>query len=529
MSLLAHRNRLFALAAGLLLAGCAQTPASGDRNVLHLALQDEPHTLDPAVGYDIPSWVVEHQLFAELVTFDAHGRVVPELASGWDVRDGGRRYIFHLRPDLRFSDGSPLTAHDVVYSFDRQFWPATRGTGTAFYADVVGTDAALAGKTREVTGVRAVGRDSVAFTLNRPEPAFLSELALLFTAVIPAGRGEQPGFDRHPIGAGPFRLSAWLAGQRLVLSRNPCYYRKGLPHLDGIRFDLGIGEQLATIRFERGKLDLLGYDRPLSSADFLEFWVDPRFRTRFLTAPDNSVYYVGMNTEMAPFTDVRVREAVAMAIDRQRLLKLVNGRGVVAQGILPPEVPGFSPALRGYPYDPARARALLAAAGYPHGFSTTYWCSSNGTVVKLAQAIQQDLGQVGIRITLKPLSFASYLDGITREHTAPMFSGNWSQDYPDPSDFLPPMFESSQIHPVNSVNATFFRDSEVDALLEKADGELDPVLRLALYRQAERRIVALAPVVPLYHPVRYALVQPRVHGFVLNPVWALDAVGISLR
>ncbi|HEY9856331.1 MAG TPA: ABC transporter substrate-binding protein, partial [Stenomitos sp.] len=254
----------------------------------------------------------------------------------------------------------------------------------------------------------------------------------------------------------------------------------------------------------------------------------PQWRSRFLTKPDHATYYVGMNNRIKPFDNPLVRQAVAMAIDKKRLVRLVNGRGVPARGFLPPTLPGANPQVQGAPYDPARAKALLARARYPHGFATTYWCSNAQTSLKIAQSIQYDLSRIGIQATLRPLAFPVFLSAVGREGNVPIFTGNWSQDFPDPSNFLGTIFSSRAIRPVNSLDTTFFSNAQVDRLLDTAARTMPEPSRFGLYRQTEQLILELSPVVPLFHPKRYALAQPGVKGLELHPVWPVDAERIEV-
>jgi ABC-type transport system substrate-binding protein len=224
-----------------------------------------------------------------------------------------------------------------------------------------------------------------------------------------------------------------------------------------------------------------------------------------------------------------VRQAIACAIDKQRIITLVNKRGQVAQGILPPTMPGFDPSLKGYPYDPARAKQLLAEAGFPKGFSATYYCVSNDTARKIAQAIQQDLSQVGIQLTLKALAFPTFLEAKATAGRVGISAGNWTQDFPDPSNFLTTMFHSKNIKESNSLNDSYYKNPLVDNYLNQAGAATDPAVRARYFRLAEAQIVKDAPVVPLYNPVKYQLRGERVHGYRLHPVWAMDLSGVTIE
>lgn len=523
------RPRRLPLGLSLLIVLSLAPSAWSAPGTLRLGLQDAPSTLDPAIASNVPAIAVSHWLYNGLVTFDAQARIVPELAERYQISKDGKVLTFTLRKGVRFHDGKPLTASDVAYSLTRLFWPETKSPGSSFYRAIAGSEAVLAGTTRTLAGIATPRPDTVVIRLLAPQPTFLQVLGLNYAAILPAGSGEKAGFSQAPVGTGPFRFGKAVTGQRLSFSRNPHYFKQGLPKLDGIELQLGLNEQVEAMRFERGELDAIGLLRGIGAAEYARLARDPKYQDRFVNGPDMATYYIGMNTRMAPFGDPRVRAAVAMAVDKAKIVRLVNGRGLVAQGFLPPGLPGATPDRKTHPYDPARARRLLAEAGYPKGFETTYWCSSSQTSLKVAQAIHHDLSKVGIRVTLKPLAFPTFLAGVGREKMAPIFSGNWSQDFPDASNFLGTIFSKHAIRPVRSLNTTFFEDDLTNRLLDQAAVTMEQPRRFGLYQQAERRVMEQAPVVPLYHPMRCVLARPEVSGLALHPVWPVDAERISVR
>ncbi len=519
---------LIALAlAASALVGCSG-PGSSSQAILNLGLQDPPSTLDPATAYNIPAIGVSHLMFNGLVTFDPQAKIVPDLAESWTVSPDGREYRFALREGVLFHDGSPFTSADVKYSIERVLKPATKSPGASFFRQIEGATAVSDGKADHATGISTPSTHEVVIRLEAAQPYFLQLLAMGFGSIVPDGKADAPGFEKHPIGTGPFAFEKLIAGQRISLKKNPTYFKPGEPKLDGIEVHVGLNEQVETLRFERGELDVLGVFRNIGAADYVRLSKDPKWQGQFLEAPDNSTHYLGLNTGMKPFDNPKVREAVARAIDKSKIVTLLNGRAVPAEGMLPPALPGFDPADKGYPYSPDVSRKLLAEAGYPNGFSVTYWSSNSQTVLKVAQQIQQDLSQVGIKAELKPVTFPTLLSAVSRPGNAPMFGGNWSQDYPDPSNFLPTLFHSRQIKPSHAINTTFFTDTLTDRLLDQADRQASEAERFATYRKAQARIIGQAPIVPLYHPKNVDLVQPWVKGYRIHPVWPLDPAGLEI-
>lgn len=510
-------------AAALALPACAGRPA-GDAT-FRIGLGDDLKTFDPAVGYDVPSWAAERLVFAGLVTYDAAGRVVNELAERVEASPDARAFTFRLRPGLRFHDGAPLSARDVVHTFERLLDPATRSPGAGFYADLEGAPERLKGERGAPLGVIALDDRTVRFRLARPNAIFLQLLAMPFASVVPA-HVPSGSLARAPVGAGPFKLTRWRSGLAIDLARFDGYFGPQ-PAWSGVHYELGVSESLEALKFERGWLDLIGANRNVGASEYVRLASQPTTREERLTAPDVSFNYITLNCELKPFTDVRVRRAIAMAVDKARIVRLVNGRGVPAKGILPPTMPGFDPALAGIPHDPAGAKALLAEAGYPQGFETTYYCVGSPTALKVAQALQADLAKVGVRITLKPLAFPTYLQAKATRRTVPMGSGNWSQDFPDPSNFLATMFASKNISDTNSLNDSYYSNPRVDAWLEEASRTLDAGKRVALYRKAEAAIVADAAVVPLYNPVKAQFVGPRLGNYRMHAVFGFDLTGTT--
>lgn len=510
-----------------LVAGCSPSPGSSQA-ILRLGLQDPPTTLDPAVAYNIPAIGVSHQMFNGLVTFDHEAKIAADLAETWTVSPDGREYRFTLREGVRFHDGTPLSSADVKASLERVLRPETKSPGASFYRVIEGAPEVIAGKSEHASGLQTPSPREVAIRLSAPQPYFLQLLAMGFGSVVPKAHANDPDFGKKPVGTGPFVFDRLIPGQRITLKKNPHYFKPNQPQLDGIEVLLGLNEQVETLRFERGDLDVLGVFRNIGAADYVRLSKDPKWKGQFLEAADNSIHYLGLNTGMKPFDNPKVREAVARSIDKSKLVTLLNGRAVPAQGMLPPSLPGHDPAHQGYPYSPDAARKLLAEAGYPQGFETVYWTSNSQTSLKVAQQIQQDLAQVGIRAELKPLAFPTLLAGVSRPGTAPMFGGNWSQDYPDPSNFLPTLFHSRQIKPSHSVNTTYFKDALTDRMLDEAEGLPGEAERFARYQRAQARIIAQSPVVPLYHPKNVDLVQPWLEGYRIHPVWPLDAAGLSI-
>ncbi|MCL5044559.1 MAG: ABC transporter substrate-binding protein [Deltaproteobacteria bacterium] len=502
----------------LLSGGCRRTGAvAGPANragVLHLAAADDIPTLDPALGYDTASWAFEQMIFDTLVRYSAGGvELRPDLATAWEASSDSRRFSFHLRRDARFSTGRPVTAGDVKYAVQRVLDPKTRSQGMAYFRNIEGARAFTRGRAADVRGIETPDPWTLVFRLRAPDPLFVEKLAMPFAAALARQEVERWGedFARHVVGSGPFMLQEWTGGQRIVLKRNPYYFAPSRPRLQAVAESLGVSEELQWLRFEAGELDL----GAIAPAEFPYVMKTPRLKALTKKIVTLSVNYLGMNCQMAPFDDRKVRRAFNYAINKQKLVALLNGRAMPARGVLPPGLPGYDPTIRGYPYDPAKARQLLAEARVPQSFRPVLWLRADPTTLMLGQSVQQDLALVGIALDLKPVAWGPLLEAVRQPRTVELFLFGWEADFPDPENFLAVLFSKKQW---GANNDTFYFNPQVEALLAEAAPIADREERYRLYRQAQRIIVSDAPWVFLFHPVTYVIRQPWVHGLVLNPM-----------
>ena len=514
----AKRIGAFAFAA-LLVIGCRAGPPPlelpPNAMVLRLADVDEIPTLDPASGYDTLSWTYEQAIFDTLVRYgDANIELEPDLAVRWESSPDARTFSFHLRADARFSNGQPVTSADFRYGIERVLNPATRSKGMEYYRGIAGSADFIAHRTAHVSGIETPDPWTIVFHLSAPDPIFVHMLAMPFASAIPWQVVERWGedFSSHAVGSGAFMLKEWIGGQRLVLVRNPYYFAKPLPRLDAIVESVGVNPELQWLRYEAGQIDAVTEIPP---AEFPYVMKTPRLRALTLHKTTVTTRYLGMNCQMWPFTDVRVRRALSYAIDRHKLIALMNGRGMVAHSPLPPDLPGFNPELKGYDYDPAKARALLEEAHLAGGFSFEIWMRADQTVLMLGQSIQQDLAPLGIHVELKPVAWGPFLEAIRQPHTAQSFVYGWEADFPDPENFLGTLLARSQW---GSNNDSFYYNPGFETVLHEASHEADLKQRYALYGQAEKIVIADAPWVFLYYPVTYVIRQPWVHDYVINPM-----------
>jgi ABC-type transport system substrate-binding protein len=482
--------------------------------VLHLATRDDIPTLDPVAGYDTASWAFEQMLFETLVRYSDSGvDLMPDAATRWESSSDARTFTFHLRDDMRFSNGRAVTSADFKFEIERVLDPINNSQGIEYYRAIVGAEQYSRGRAKTVAGIDTTDPSTIIFHLTTPDPIFLDKLAMPFAAAVPHEAVAQYGkdFSLHALGSGPFMLKEWKSGQRIVLVKNPFYFIKGVPHLDAVVEQMGVGDDLEWLKYETGEVDISA----IPPAEFPYVMKTPRLKALTLKLVTLATDYLGMNCQMLPFTDIRVRRAFNYAINKDKLIAVFNRRGMAASGILPPGLPGYSHAIRAYPYDPATARGLLEQAGIPKNFAPQLWIRADETQMMLAQSIQQDLALVGVHVLLKPVAWPPLLEAIRQPGTVELALSGWEADFPDPENFLEVLFTRKQW---GANNNSFYYDPRVDALLAQAAPLSNMRERYALYNEAQKIIVGDAPWVFLYYPVAYVIRQPWVHGYVLNPM-----------
>jgi ABC-type transport system substrate-binding protein len=521
--------RLWALASTLTIAGCRggapdlDFPANAQ--VLRLAELDDVPTLDPAAGYDTASWTFEQMIFDTLVRYsDAGVDLVPDLATSWEIAPDATSFTFHLRHDATFTNGRAVTSADFKYAIERVLNPATRSKGIEYYRAIAGAEDFVARRAPAVAGIETPDKWTIIFHLIAPDPIFIHKLAMPFAAALPREVADRWGedFSQHVVGSGPFMLRRWLAGQRLVLVRNPHYFVTGLPRLDAIVEQIGVDDALQWLKFEAGEIDISA----IPPAEFPYVMKTPALKAQTLHIVTLSTNYLGINCQMKPFNDVRVRRAFNYAIRKDKLTAILNGRGAIAAGILPPGLPGYDPTIGGYPYDPGKARQLLEAAGVGPDFAPLLWLRADQNETILGESIQQDLALVGVHAVLKPVAWSPLLEAVRQPNTAELVNLGWEADFPDPANFLDVLFSRKQW---GDNNDTFYDNPRVDALLDAAAPITDLPRRYQLYDAAQKIILADAPWVPLNHRVSYVIRQPWVNDYILNPMRPTRLEKIWLR
>jgi ABC-type transport system substrate-binding protein len=493
-------------------AGLDPNAQSGGSIVI--TYKDDVATLDPAIGYDWQNWSMIKSIFDGLMDY-APGttELRPGLAERYDVSPDGLVYTFYLRPGVKFHNGREMTADDVKYSLDRMTNPATQSPGAGFFGSIAGFDAAGDGG---LSGVEVVDPATVKITLSRPDATFLHVLALNFASVVPQEAVEEFGddFGKNPVGTGAYKLAEWTLGQKLVFEKNPDYWIAGVPYLDQIVFEVGQEPIVALLRLQNGEVDVPGDGIP--PAKFVEVMGDPAQAARVVQGGQLHTGYITLNVTTPPFDKVEVRQAVNMAINKDRVVQIINGRAVSANQPLPPSMPGYTGDYKGYAYDVEGAKKLLADAGLEGGFETDLYVMNTDPNPRIAQAIQQDLAAIGIKANIQSLAQANVIEA-GGAGTAPMiWSGGmgWIADFPDPSNFYGPILGCSGAE-AGGWNWSKYCNQALDAQAVEADSMFDPAMadaRLKLWSDVYMGVMADAPWVPVFNEERYTMKSERMGG-----------------
>lgn len=484
--------------------------------------QDFSH-LDPALAYDIIDWEVLYQVYTPLVTFKGSTTEITALgATTWDVSSDGKTYTFHLRKDMTFTNGDKVTAQSYIDEFQRVLDKSINSPAEGFIDPLVeGATAYHAGTAKSITGLKASDPYTLVITLTKAEPFFLDVLAMPFFSAVDQSYITKIGdkaFDHQTMGSGPFQQKSYQPGRQLALTKNPNYFIANTPKLDEVDMDINSNLQASALKFKQGISGFLSWNQSIDSQDFVSMLNDPQYKNDFYKQNEVATYYIALNTKpKSPIQKKLVRQAINMAVDKQKLVKLLNGRAAVTNQVLPPAMPGYEkslPANIDYQYNPTEAKKLLAQAGYSTGFTVSMVSSTNSTVELLTQSIQSDLAQVGITVKLHPEAESSWLQDSTNL-TYPLGFSDWFQDFPDPYDFLDVLLNGKQIGANNVAN---YNNPTVNKELAQAATMANGPDRDALYSKIQNEMLADAPWVPLYNPVEYSLVQPWVKGFYMSPV-----------
>ena len=503
-------------------------------NVLRCAFATDPTSLDVAfatVGEDVLLVYLLYQPLIDLnngTNFFAHG------AARWSASPDARAFTFHLRPEVHFSNGRPVVAADYAYGIQRFADPKISSPCQQYTAGIRGFADFTAGRTNRLAGLSSPTPYTLVVELEEPDPVFAYKIALYHGFAVPQEEVERRGvpFRKRPVGSGPYRLVAWQRGVQVVLEPNPCYAGPISNRFDRIEIMIGGDEATQLMMFERGELDIAstaGSGIPLSDLRRLER--NSHWGPLIETMPGLNLIYISLNVDLPPLNDVRVRQALNYAVNKPRRLFTAARQFVPACGLFPPVMPGYDPSLKGYAFDPSKARRLLAETGLALPLRMTLWYPNEQLINRMiAEGIQADLRDVGIEIELRPVTGAALNALASTQGRAHIQMSCWMWNpLPDPSDIIATHFDSRAEARNMTSGWPIYSNQSVNQLIAEAAPINDIPRRFGLYQKAERIIVAEAPWLFLGHRNLFVLRQPWLKGPILEPTgfYRLDRTWIE--
>jgi oligopeptide transport system substrate-binding protein len=526
----------FAVFSCFILVNSCGSRTSGNKQVFHYNEATGIASLDPAFAKNLSIMWAVHQLFNTLVEVDENLKIVPSLAYSWDVSDDRKVYTFHLRPGVFFHDndafpqgkGRSLTAYDVEYSFNRIIDPATASSGAWIFNDRI-----------DKNGFKALNDSTFRLTLKTPFAPILGLLSMQYCSVVPKEVVKKYGADfrSHPCGTGPFKFRAWEEGQAMILQKNENYFERdstgrSLPYLDGIKITFFDSKATEFLLFQQKKLDFIND-------------IDPSFKDEILTKKGElrkewqgkiilskhsflNTEYLGILFDKdnplvnaSPLRFKEVRQAINYGFDRRKLVMyLYNSKGMPAEsGFIPAGLPSFdTSAVKGYTYNPAKARELLKSAGFPDGEGLpAIKLLTIATYSDIASFIARQLEEIGIKIEVEVIPKSLLLEH-TAKSEALFFRGSWIADFPEAENYLSVFYGRNPAPP----NYTRYNNPRFDALYEQAMITENDSLRYKIYQQMDQLVIDDAPVVPLWYDAVIRLVHPNVRDFRPNGLNLLE-------
>ncbi|EEG76979.1 glutathione ABC transporter substrate-binding protein [Dethiobacter alkaliphilus] len=511
-----------------LLAACGQDadpngdsetpPEASSGGDLIIATLSDAVSLDPHGSNDVPSSNVAFNIYESLVYFDQDNVLQPLLATDWEAVDD-LTWEFTLREGVKFHDGTDFNAEVVKANFDRLLDP-----------DIASQRLFLFSMIEEIIVVDEYTVQFVTEFPFAPLPAHLAHsgggiisLASIEADYAAMEEGKDPGsvISMDPVGTGYFVFESWVPGSEIKLVRNEDYWGEKAK-LDSVTFKVVPEDQTRLAELETGYAHIADPIQP-SDSSRVENMANAYLNVQSAT----SLAYIGLNADKAPFDDVRVRQAITMAINKQEIIDgIYEGTAIPAVGPIAPGVFGYDPSVEAIPYDPERAKELLAEAGFEDGFETTIWTNDNQARIQIAEYVQSKLSDINITVTIEELEWTAYLEN-TAAGNHDMFILGWSTPTLDADYAMYALFHSSNFGAAG--NRTFLLDEELDELLDKGRQESDPDKREEFYRAAQERLVELAPMLYLLHIEDLTGVNNDVKGFYMSPARIFKLHGVYIE
>lgn len=447
-------------------------------------------TLDPQFITDVTTFRGVGTMYEALTKQDENGKVGPGLATSWTVSPDKRTWTFKLRPGVTFHDGTPFNAQAVKFTYDRILNPATGSPRRSTLAMV------------ESTAVV----DDLTFRLTTKEPfaPLLAQLSAYNVYILSPAHVTKEGanFSKTASGTGPFKLQSWQPGEKLTVVRNDKYWGEK-PRLDSVVFSVVPEDSARTLLLLSGQADVISelpyvMVKKLGSLDAVRVVRKPGYRT----------IYIGMNLAVAPFNDIRVRQAVGYAINKPALVQgVLSGIGTLGGSLESSVIEGTAKGLQPYPYDPAKAKKLLAEAGHPNGFTTDFMVTTGRYNMdrQVAEAIQGQLAAVGIKLNIVSPEFGAYLAALNKKNVPMFMSGKGSPT--GDMDFTQALLMASK----GKMNYFNFNNPEVDRLIEQQRVTVDPKERHRLLTDLQTKVYQDEPLITLYYEEQVWATRSNVH------------------
>ncbi len=473
-----------------------------DPNTLVMIIESSPTNLDPRVGVDAQAERIDALIFDDLLGRDEKLNVKPALAETWDVPNP-LTYIFHLRHGVKFHDGRPLTSRDVKWTFDSLLHGKLRSTKAAVY--------------RPIDHIDAPDDYTVIFHLSKPFAGLLWNVSDGAMGIVPYGSGED--LSSHPVGSGPFRFVSAAMDQDVVLARNNDYWG-GPPNIARVRFAVIPDTTTRALELRKGSADIESNAIPADMVESLR--KEPRLQV--LQGPGTIFQYMAFNLRDPILKDVRVRQAIAYAVDRKPIIQYIwRDYARPAGSILPPESWAYDADVRQYNYDPARSRKLLDEAGYPavNGvrFHLQMKSSTEETTRLVTAVLQQQMRGVGIALDIRTFESATFLSDVMRG-AFQLYSLRWIGGNEDP-DIFHYVFDSSQFPP-NGANRGYYHNPEVDTLIAQGNAETGQNKRKRIYARIQQILAEQLPYINLWYFDNVVVASRRVEGLQLDPSGSYD-------
>ncbi len=500
------------IAISLLAASCGEKQSNTGGKTLTVAGVGDAITLDPASISDNESWQIASQIFEQLVRYreGEWNQVEPSLATHWTISPSGVVWTFHLRKGVRFHDGSPLDADAVVFSLERQRdrTHPFHSPGFTYWESVF----------RNIQRVEKVDSHTVRIVIDRPFAPFLANLGLMAASIVSPTAMKRSGknFTHHPVGTGPFRFIRWEQGKTITLTKNPHYWG-GSPRLENLVYEVIPDARQRLMSLQSGSVDV-AFGLALTDLQLVRLHPD----LNLMRVTGNNVSFMAMNTQRAPFDDVRVRRAINHAINKETLINYAyQGLAIPAAGPIPPGMWSYNEKIPRYKYDPKQARALLQDAGYDLSRRPTLMVMSTPRPylpepVLVARMIARDLAKVGITVKLVIRPFSEHLRATQKgEHD--LCIAGWTGDIADPDNFLYLLLDRDNARLGAARNLAMFSNDALHEILISARAEQMRSKRESYYMRAQEIVADQAPWVPLAHADLFVATRRKVRNIWIDP------------